>query len=329
MYQMKNRIYFLSFLFIAPIITYLLLKLASKLHDVKILVTYLAPDLFELINTSGFFNSSFIISQYGILLILSIVFLIEIIGLGFKKSSLRIVLFNNNFSTQADRFYLLMRISGMMHVCALIFSFGICYKVASIISLETPLLFHVQDFNLPSQFILYVLIHTLLSYWLHRLMHTSMLWEIHKVHHSAEQMNVITPLRNHPLDMAIMFIIYAIPLALFDFDLRILMYYSGLNGIYQSWVHSNIKIKSKLLNQFCITPEAHHLHHSIDSRHFNKNFGILTFWDQIFHTYIKPDYITKLKFGVHDSFNYNTGNNFSQIFVIFANQIRRIRWNFL
>ena len=57
--------------------------------------------------------------------------------------------------------------------------------------------------------------------------------------------------------------------------------------------HSNIKIPARaepLLRLFVVTPAQHVIHHSIDVRETNANFGFnLPWWDWLFGTYVaKP-----------------------------------------
>ena len=66
--------------------------------------------------------------------------------------------------------------------------------------------------------------------------------------------------------------------------------------------------------------DLHHIHHSDDPAHYNKNFDmVLNIWDKIFSTYFSDDKNTKIKFGIKDS-NYNKNLFFFDIFII------PIRW---
>jgi sterol desaturase/sphingolipid hydroxylase (fatty acid hydroxylase superfamily) len=61
-----------------------------------------------------------------------------------------------------------------------------------------------------------------------------------------------------------------------------------------------------------MSPAQHHIHHSVDSKHYDKNFGyILSFWDWIFGTLYIPIGHEKISFGLAngESQMYNTTTN--------------------
>jgi sterol desaturase/sphingolipid hydroxylase (fatty acid hydroxylase superfamily) len=50
-----------------------------------------------------------------------------------------------------------------------------------------------------------------------------------------------------------------------------------------------------------MSPAQHHIHHSVEPKHYDKNFGyILSFWDWIFGTLYVPKGYEKLDFGLSD-----------------------------
>ena len=58
--------------------------------------------------------------------------------------------------------------------------------------------------NIYTHLILFLILVDFMNYWQHRFMHRfAPFWEIHKLHHSAEEFNIITVFREHPLDKAI------------------------------------------------------------------------------------------------------------------------------
>ena len=57
-----------------------------------------------------------------------------------------------------------------------------------------------------------------------------------------------------------------------------------------------------MLEIFVVSPAFHEIHHSVDTRHRDSNFGgVLTIWDKLFGTYVKPT--NNLKFGIDDEKN--------------------------
>ena len=155
------------------------------------------------------------------------------------------------------------------------------------------------------------------KYWVHRWMHKwPVLWALHKVHHSAETLNPITVYRTHPLE-GILFSLrgafsQGIVISMFFFifgDKVDLVTILGVNFLVFSFHvagsnlrHSHIDIKYwSWLEKFLISPAQHQLHHSLDERHYDKNFGAaLAIWDWIFGSLHHSEDIDNLVLGVED-----------------------------
>ena len=124
------------------------------------------------------------------------------------------------------------------------------------------------------------------AYWVHRLQHASRLvWAFHSTHHAQEQLNFATTVRFHPVDHFIFDSLNFVPLLILGASpmgwLPLYLTIRSL-GIAQ---HSRIKWRFGPLSKILVTPRFHSFHHSVDPRHYNKNFGAyLTIWDHIFRT---------------------------------------------
>ena len=127
-------------------------------------------------------------------------------------------------------------------------------------------------------------------YTQHLLFHKMpILWRIHRVHHADINFDLTTALRFHPIEMILsmtikMIIIYYLGISAFCF----LLFEIILNGM-AMFNHSNITLPSfadHLLRFFIVTPDMHRIHHSINAKDFNSNFGFnMSFWDRLFRTY--------------------------------------------
>lgn len=249
--------------------------------------------------------------------------IVEAWWLGFERSALKRLLLGASASSRNDLFYLLLRGSGAVHAIAFVLSLGTVFAIAGWI-------YHQTDFGLMhhapflAQLATFTLVNSFLFYWSHRLMHTPWLWEFHKVHHSAEEMNVVQPIRNHPFDIGLMAIIYAAPIALLGIaPLPATIYYAA-NSIYQCLVHSGIDMPSRALGVVIVTSNMHRVHHSNESRHWGRNFGMLTIWDWLFGTYAPPAF-EPLRYGVDTQADFNTGNYFGELVAVVARALRRVR----
>ena len=124
-----------------------------------------------------------------------------------------------------------------------------------------------------------------------------LLWEFHKFHHSAETLTPLTVTRAHPIE-GILFtlrsalvqgITIAIFLFLFGQQLNLLtilgvnIFVILFHGLGSNLRHSHISIQyPKAIERILMSPAQHHLHHSSDVQHFDKNFGVaLSLWDRM------------------------------------------------
>jgi sterol desaturase/sphingolipid hydroxylase (fatty acid hydroxylase superfamily) len=65
--------------------------------------------------------------------------------------------------------------------------------------------------------------------------------------------------------------------------------------------HTHFKISFGPLNSVLLCPHWHQLHHSVDPRHYDRNFGLLfSFWDRWFGTLCVPERNEEFKFGLMD-----------------------------
>lgn len=212
---------------------------------------------------------------------------IEIAVIGWPSSGLAQILYRRTASTKVDLFYFALALSGLKPVFALVLSLG------GTLALKNWCDSHLQIKVLEGQALwlqypIVFLVNTFLFYCVHRIMHSKIFWPIHKIHHAAQEMNLLTPHRNHPIDTAVVLLVTTAPAAILGADPSVLLVYTIFNGLYQSLVHSNIALGSDWLDAIFITPEAHRAHHSNDPKHFDTNYGIISLWDMIFGTYQKP-----------------------------------------
>jgi sterol desaturase/sphingolipid hydroxylase (fatty acid hydroxylase superfamily) len=160
----------------------------------------------------------------------------------------------------------------------------------AIVSLYTVALVVVDDFR---------------RYLVHRLFHSvPALWEFHKVHHSARVLTPITLYRTHPVEMLLdglaaalaiggvtaIFLVWfpggLTPLTILGANaVRFVFEFFGAN-----LRHSHIWLRfGSTLEHFIISPAQHQIHHSSESKHFNRNLGSqFALWDWAFGTLYVP-----------------------------------------
>lgn len=109
-------------------------------------------------------------------------------------------------------------------------------------------------------------------------------WQFHAIHHSQRQLNLFTSLRMHGLDILFNIIVNTPPLILLAVPSRG-QYYVLFRLWYSRLYHANIKSNFGFLRYILVTPQSHRVHHSIEPRHYDHNFGLIfSIWDQAFGT---------------------------------------------
>jgi len=109
------------------------------------------------------------------------------------------------------------------------------------------------------------------------------LWIFHAVHHSQTEMNMFTDFRVHAGERALNLILLFIPLNMFDIGTTNVFYLAIVLDWYRVAYHANIRANYGPLKYVLVTPQSHRIHHSVEARHADTNFGSLfTFWDRLF-----------------------------------------------
>ncbi|MFB2939109.1 sterol desaturase family protein [Aerosakkonemataceae cyanobacterium BLCC-F154] len=142
------------------------------------------------------------------------------------------------------------------------------------------------------------------------------LWEFHKVHHSAEVITPLTVYRIHPVEMLLGNITIVIITSLgtgiwmylFGTEMKEILIYGVSFEIFIFYLagynlrHSHIWLAyPQWISHIFISPAQHQIHHSVDPKHYDKNFGyIFGFWDWIFGSLYVPTNYEKLNFGLAD-----------------------------
>ena len=114
------------------------------------------------------------------------------------------------------------------------------------------------------------------------------LWRLHRMHHADLEFDATTGLRFHPVEIVMsMGIKLAMVAALGPPAVAVLIFEVLLNGT-ALFNHSNINLPRKVdrwLRLIVVTPDMHRVHHSVDPRETNSNFGFnLPWWDRLLGT---------------------------------------------
>ncbi len=116
------------------------------------------------------------------------------------------------------------------------------------------------------------------------------LWRLHRMHHADLDFDATTGLRFHPVEILIsMAIKLAIVAALGPPAIAVLLFEVILNAT-ALFNHANINLPTSVdrwLRWIVVTPDMHRVHHSVDPRETNSNYGFnLPWWDRLLGTYV-------------------------------------------
>jgi sterol desaturase/sphingolipid hydroxylase (fatty acid hydroxylase superfamily) len=228
-----------------------------------------------------------LINFYIFYFVLLVLLFIEILVLGFKKSTVGDLLYNFSKNDSIDIFYFLLTTLNLLFIVSPLVSLGVPYlfKKGFIIFFDFKLGY---IFNPIVHFLLFFIFVDFCNYWQHRLMHKfDFLWEIHKLHHSATKFNLFTVFREHPLDHALNSISIALPIGILGYPpssfVFIYCLFLGLGYL----KHGKVPYKFGLIGKYFIqAPYFHYLHHLNHSRFYNTNYANnLIIWDHLFGTF--------------------------------------------
>lgn len=155
-------------------------------------------------------------------------------------------------------------------------------------------------------------------YWVHRIHHeTPILWPFHSVHHSAEVMTPITVYRKHPIydlfsklfKAVVVGFAQGLMLAIFFGSVELYLiaganiFYVLFNALGSNFRHSHVWWSyGRFWEHILISPAQHQIHHSLEPKHYNKNYGeILAIWDWMFGTLYIPDGYEEIQYGISKS----------------------------
>lgn len=152
-------------------------------------------------------------------------------------------------------------------------------------------LFNRVDMSLPLVLLCGIVLMDFKQYWFHRLVHYfDALWRVHRVHHSDIEIDLTTGFRFHPIEAILSALADLVVIAVFGITAEVILLRYLLIFLVNFFTHGNIRIAARadrVLQWVLVTPSMHHLHHAMDKRAANSNFGVMfSLWDRLFGTYM-------------------------------------------
>ena len=146
-------------------------------------------------------------------------------------------------------------------------------------------------------------------YWFHRTAHrVRWFWAAHVIHHSSQHYNLSTALRQTWTGFFALSFIFSMPLFYLGIPPALVFFLSGLNLIYQYWIHTEaIDRMPRWFEAVMNTPSHHRVHHATNPRYLDRNYaGVFIIWDKMFGTFEPETDAEKIRYGIIknlDSFN--------------------------
>ena len=171
-----------------------------------------------------------------------------------------------------------------------IVAFLIAIDAATFASSHKLGLFNLIETNIVATVILSIILLDLAIYWQHRLMHIiPVFWRLHQVHHSDIEYDISTGLRFHPVEIILSYLFKYLLVLLIGAPMVAIIIFEIILNATAMFNHSNLRIPvkvDKILRLFIVTPDMHRVHHSINRKETDSNFGFnIPLWDYIFKSY--------------------------------------------
>lgn len=140
-------------------------------------------------------------------------------------------------------------------------------------------------------------------YWHHRVSHRCRwFWATHGVHHSPRQLNFSAAYRLGWTGQITGAALFFVPLIWLGFEPTQVLGMLALNLLYQFWLHTEIIPPLGWLEKYLNTPSNHRVHHSVNTRYIDANYGgILIVFDRLFGTYVPEDADEPCRYGLLSS----------------------------
>lgn len=144
----------------------------------------------------------------------------------------------------------------------------------------------VETWSFGTRLVFSIVVNDFLGWFHHYVRHrVEVFWAFHTIHHSQRQMNLFANGRVHPVEFIIANTLICVPMFMLQLNLGAIAAISIASTWYQNFYHGNIRANLGPLKYVLVTPQSHRIHHSIESRHRDKNLGVLfTVWDRLFGT---------------------------------------------
>lgn len=149
------------------------------------------------------------------------------------------------------------------------------------------------------QFFISILLMNLVEYGSHRVFHGRTLWKFHAIHHAPEELDWLSGVRLHPVNMLAHSILAGTLVFALGFSPIIYVLRFPFDVFYAGMVHANLNWTFGPLRYIFASPVFHRFHHTSPKDGGERNFAPnFSFIDVIFGTFYMPEGRIPETFGV-------------------------------
>lgn len=149
------------------------------------------------------------------------------------------------------------------------------------------------------QFIISLLITSFIEYGTHRIFHGKLLWKTHSIHHAPKELDWLSGVRMHPLNILFHSILAGLVVFVLGFSPIVYVLRLPFDILYAAMVHANLNWTFGPLRYVFASPVFHRFHHTSTQEGGEKNFSpIFSFVDVLFGTFYMPRDVLPQTFGV-------------------------------
>jgi len=231
-----------------------------------------------------FANTFFKYSLIGIVIVPA-VFLLEIVSVGWIKSSARSLIVDRNISGRSDLVCFLLTHFRLMRIPQILFTFGFALIsgdmihniIKNYVDLQPAMIYLPSYIEFPFCFLLY----TMFDYLAHRVDHSRYFWPLHRFHHAAAEFHVFTADRGHPASALTQGGLKIFPLVALGVPIEAIIDIGMLIVSVNYLNHSRIDWDFGWFGRYVVqSPRHHQLHHSRALRH-PINLSVCPIWDRL------------------------------------------------
>jgi sterol desaturase/sphingolipid hydroxylase (fatty acid hydroxylase superfamily) len=146
-----------------------------------------------------------------------------------------------------------------------------------------------------------LVVYDFMQYWLHRLFHGDRLWSFHAVHHSAEEIDILTSFRTHPVNFVLYNGLPTAALLMAGFTPAAFAALVPFNYLMGCLTHANLRWSWGPFRTVLASPMFHRWHHADLGGARSCNYAPnLPLWDIVFGTFHMPKGETPAAYGTRE-----------------------------